>query len=181
MLLSYTENDALQAAAFLWQNATFANGVNLTTNNCIYKNADSTIVSVCNGDHRNRTIYKDEGKRGIEQLMQDCGGGGSLNGVHVVNNLTFAAYGIYGGKNMVIPTGANPPYLLEVAGDLSHTSRTKVAKDQQRMIHVCSCRSKASPRLIVGGSISSTPMAHVVASPLKTSVRSSASRAGQAC
>ncbi|KAH7371840.1 hypothetical protein BKA64DRAFT_768096 [Cadophora sp. MPI-SDFR-AT-0126] len=120
----YMEKDALQAASFLWQNATFANGVNLTTNNCIYKNVNSTIVSVCNGDHRNRTVFKDEVKRGIEQLMKDCGGGGSFNGIHVVNNLTIAAYGIYGGKNMAVPTGANPPDLPAGGGkrSLSHKS-----------------------------------------------------------
>ncbi|KAK0122919.1 hypothetical protein ONS96_009944 [Cadophora gregata f. sp. sojae] len=91
----YTEKDGLAAAEVLWKNATFDNGLNMTTNDCVYKHVNTTIVSLCNGGHRNRTVYKDEVKRGIEQLMKDCGGGGSFNGVHIVNNLTFAAFGIF--------------------------------------------------------------------------------------
>lgn len=45
----------------------------------------------------------------IARLTKDCGAGGTFNGVHVVNNLTFAAFGVYGGKNIAIPSGAPPP------------------------------------------------------------------------
>jgi len=41
--------------------------------------------------------------------MKDCGAGGTFNGVHVVNNLTFAAFGVYGGKNIAVPNGSPPP------------------------------------------------------------------------
>jgi hypothetical protein len=48
-------------------------------------------------------------RRGINQLIQDCGLEGGFTGLHVVNNLTFAAYGVFGGINMRGPPGANPP------------------------------------------------------------------------
>lgn len=48
-------------------------------------------------------------RRGINQLIQDCGLEGGFSGIHVVNNLTFAAYGVFGGINLKPPTGANPP------------------------------------------------------------------------
>lgn len=83
----------------------------MTAGDCIYKHVNTTVVSLCNGDARNRTVYQQEVKRGVEQLMADCGAGGSFNGVHVINNLTFAAYGVYGGRSLAIPPGSNPPDL----------------------------------------------------------------------
>lgn len=48
-------------------------------------------------------------RRGVNQLVKDCGLEGGFTGIHVVNNLTFAAYGVFGGINLKPPTGSNPP------------------------------------------------------------------------
>lgn len=48
-------------------------------------------------------------RRGVNQLVKDCGLEGGFTGIHVVNNLTFAAYGVFGGINLKTPGGANPP------------------------------------------------------------------------
>lgn len=45
----------------------------------------------------------------MNQLFKTCDQLGAFTGVHVINNLTFAAYGIFGGVNIRVPDGANPP------------------------------------------------------------------------
>lgn len=107
---SYKSEDALFAADILANNNTFEHGTYIEENSCIYHNHESTIVSLCNGSGRNRTVHRGEVRRGIDQLIKDCSiDEGPFSGVHVVNNLTFAAYGIFGGKNIKVPAGANPP------------------------------------------------------------------------
>lgn len=96
---SYTKADGDAAGEFLWKNATFARGLNLTTNECIYRTVNTTTVTLCNGAARNRTVNRGEVRRGVEQyvctsayvflwankndrLFKDCGAGGTFNGVH---------------------------------------------------------------------------------------------------
>lgn len=106
----YLGKDAIIAGNILSQNNTFETGTFLRKNACIYNRHESTVVSLCNGSARNRTVNRGEVRRGIDQLIKDCNiDENGFSGVHVVNNLTFAAYGIYGGKNIKVPAGANPP------------------------------------------------------------------------
>jgi hypothetical protein len=112
-LRSYQGVDAVQAANWLWQNNTFEDGKFLAKKQCIYRRQNSTIVSLCNGSARNRTVNRAEVRRGIEQLIKDCNiDEKGFSGIHVVNNLTFAAYGVFGGKNIKkpadTPTKRNP-------------------------------------------------------------------------
>lgn len=81
----------------------------MTKGECIYGHVNSTIVSICNGDYGNRTLTQDDARRGIMQLQKDCGADGSFSGIHVVNNLTFGAYGVYGGKGLAVPAGWDDP------------------------------------------------------------------------
>lgn len=87
----------------------FPKGRQILQNECIYKRENSTIVSICNGSARNRTIVRSEARRGIEQLIKDCGSDGAFSGAHVVNNLTFAAFGIFGGSSLKGPPGKPDP------------------------------------------------------------------------
>ncbi|KAJ9149749.1 hypothetical protein NKR23_g4108 [Pleurostoma richardsiae] len=86
-------------------------GLFMTKSSCVYGHVNTTVVSLCNGNGRNRTVGQDEVRRGIQQLQKDCGGDGAFSGVHVVNNLTFAAYGVYGGRDLVVPADSPPPNL----------------------------------------------------------------------
>ncbi|KAJ1333153.1 hypothetical protein MN608_03143 [Microdochium nivale] len=87
----YTEKDSLEAAVHLREKI------------------NTTIVSLCNGSARDRHINRAEVRRGIEQLIKDCGLIGGFTGFHVVNNLTFGAYGVAGGVNRYPPAGSPPP------------------------------------------------------------------------
>lgn len=87
----------------------FPNGLLMEQNDCIYKRENTTIVSICNGGARNRTVGRDEAQRGINQLIKDCGADGAFSGAHVVNNLTFAAYGVFGGNMLKGPPGKPDP------------------------------------------------------------------------
>jgi hypothetical protein len=123
----YNETDALLAANVLWQNNTFAGGLNLTKQGCIYNHVNTTVVSMCNGSGRNRTVQQDEVRRGISQLIKDCGGDGDgFSGYHVVNNLTFAAYGVFGGKNVKLPPGSSPP---DLPGGVRLGTATRASRD----------------------------------------------------
>lgn len=68
----------------------------LLTNECAFAHVNTTIVSICNGPARNRTVNRDGVRRGVVQLIKDCSLKGGFTGIHVVNNLTFSAYGITG-------------------------------------------------------------------------------------
>jgi hypothetical protein len=75
-------------------------GRKVRTNYCHYKVINATIAGVCNGSARNRTITRDEVQRGIEQVLEDCG---TDSGYHVINNITFSAYGLIGGTKALVP------------------------------------------------------------------------------
>jgi hypothetical protein len=109
LLISLKQSDAIEAAKFLSETIVFRDGFPLTTDDCVYKRHNSTIASLCNGSARNRTVTQAEVRRGMNQLFADCNQEGTFTGVHVINNLTFATYGIYGGVNMRGPEGAPPP------------------------------------------------------------------------
>lgn len=81
----------------------------MAKDDCIYHTQNTTIVSLCNGSARDRHINRAEVRRGIEQLIKDCGLIGGFTGFHVVNNLTFGAYGVAGGVNRYPPAGSPPP------------------------------------------------------------------------
>lgn len=119
----FTKPDAALAADFVINNVTRVNGLFLAEKECVYNRANTTVVSLCNGSGRNRTVTQGEVRRGINQLFEDCGAGGSFNGVHVVNNLTFAAYGIHAGKNVAVPEGSPPP---DLPGRLARLARQSV-------------------------------------------------------
>ena len=74
--IRYNATDALVAANWLVNNVTGTSGAKLAKNACIYGRSLSTIVSVCNGNARNRTVTPGEVQRGIEQLQKDYGGYG---------------------------------------------------------------------------------------------------------
>lgn len=77
-----------------------AEGRKVKTNYCHYKVINKTIAGVCNGSARNRTITRKEVQRGIEQVLKDCG---TDSGYHVVNNITYSAYGLIGGTKALVP------------------------------------------------------------------------------
>lgn len=107
---SLEQKDLNEAGRFLEENlAATPAGLPMVMNECAYKRHNTTIMSICNGSARNRTITQGEVKRGIAQLFKDCNKLGTFTGVHVVNNLTFAAYGIFAGINIKPPGGKNPP------------------------------------------------------------------------
>ena len=107
---SLEQKDLNEAGRFLEENlAATPAGLPMAMNECAYKRHNTTIMSICNGSARNRTITQGEVKRGIAQLFKDCNKLGTFTGVHVVNNLTFAAYGIFAGINIKPPGGKNPP------------------------------------------------------------------------
>ncbi|XWX01835.1 hypothetical protein V2A60_009864 [Cordyceps javanica] len=116
----YQTKDALGASDYVVNTLVFDNGRNLLQDECIYKRENTTIVSVCNGSARNRTITRDETKRGIDQLIKDCGADGAFSGAHVVNNLTFAAFGIFGGNMLKGVPGKPDP---ETPGGVSSAAR----------------------------------------------------------
>ncbi|KAF0317042.1 hypothetical protein GQ607_015702 [Colletotrichum asianum] len=104
----YTEQDSLEAAQYLTNTVVTSDAFSMAKHDCIFAHVNTTVVSLCNGSQRNRTINRDEARRGIDQLIKDCGLNGGFTGIHVVNNLTFAAYGV-GGLSLNPPPGSNPP------------------------------------------------------------------------
>ncbi|KAK3987533.1 hypothetical protein QBC44DRAFT_245859 [Cladorrhinum sp. PSN332] len=96
----YTEADSLAAKEYLITKIVRSDRHPLLTNECAFAHVNTTIVSVCNGPARNRTVNQDEVRRGVDQLIKDCGLQGGFTGIHVVNNLTFSAYGITGAKRL---------------------------------------------------------------------------------
>ncbi|KAM7199706.1 hypothetical protein V8F33_004358 [Rhypophila sp. PSN 637] len=93
----YTERDSLLAAEYLTTKVIRSEDHHpLRTNECVYAHVNTTIVSLCNGNARNRTVNRAEVRRGIDQLIKDCGLEGGFTGIHVVNNLTFSAFGVTG-------------------------------------------------------------------------------------
>lgn len=107
---SLEQADLNAAGRFLEKNlAATPAGLAMVMNECVYKRHNTTVMSICNGSARNRTITQGEVQRGISQLFKDCNKLGTFTGVHVVNNLTFAAYGIFAGINIKPPGGKNPP------------------------------------------------------------------------
>lgn len=100
--------DAVQAANFVVEKLIPSEGRYFTTNYCYYKLLNTTVVGICNGAARNRTITADEARRGIDQIVKDCG---VDSGYHVVNNLTFSMYGVRGGMKALVPkTFAYPDF-----------------------------------------------------------------------
>lgn len=79
----------------------------MAKDDCIYHNQNTTVISLYNGSARDRHITRAEVRRGIDQLIKDCGLEGGFTGIHVVNNLTFAAYGTSGGINRAPPPRAD--------------------------------------------------------------------------
>ncbi|CAI0645774.1 unnamed protein product [Colletotrichum noveboracense] len=104
----YTEQDSLEAAQYLTNTVVTSDAFSMAKHDCIFAHVNTTVVSLCNGSQRNRIINRDEARRGIDQLIKDCGLNGGFTGIHVVNNLTFAAYGV-GGLSLSPPPGSNPP------------------------------------------------------------------------
>jgi hypothetical protein len=98
-------DDANLAALYLANNVTSTSGQWLERNACIYGHHNTTVVSICNGNGRNRTVTQVDITRAVGQLQKDCGTDGAYSGYHVVNNLTLQAYGIKGGKNLQMPDG----------------------------------------------------------------------------
>ncbi|KAJ8108291.1 hypothetical protein OPT61_g8274 [Boeremia exigua] len=105
----YTERDSLEAAQKLENKIVTSDRFFMEREDCIFAHVNTTIVSLCNGNGRPRHINRAEVRRGVNQLIKDCGLEGGFTGIHVVNNLTFAAYGVFGGINMKPPKGSNPP------------------------------------------------------------------------
>ncbi|KAF4910482.1 hypothetical protein CGCVW01_v011688 [Colletotrichum viniferum] len=104
----YTDKDSLEAAQYLTNTIVTSDAFFMAIDDCIFAHVNTTVVSLCNGNQRNRTINRDEVKRGLDQLIKDCGLDGGFTGIHVVNNLTFAAYGV-GGVSLTQTPGSNPP------------------------------------------------------------------------
>lgn len=96
----YTLQDAILAKDFVLNNLIPAGGRAIRTNYCHFKVWNATIAGVCNGSARNRTVSADEVARGFGQVLKDCG---KDSGYHVVNNLTFSAYGLIGGIKALVP------------------------------------------------------------------------------
>ena len=120
----YTKGDAVEALQDLTTRVIYNDEFPMNVHDCIFSRVNSTMVSVCNGNHRNRTITRDEVVHGVEWLSRVCGAGGTFNGVKVHNNLTFAVYGIYGGVNLAIPPGAAQPDLPGGVSTLANTETT---------------------------------------------------------
>ncbi|GKT66838.1 hypothetical protein ColTof3_14177 [Colletotrichum tofieldiae] len=93
----------------------------MATDDCVFSHVNTTLVSLCNGNARNRTVNRGEVRRGISQLVKDCSLDGGFTGIHAVNNLTFAAYGV-GGVSLAPPPGGNPP---DVPGSRRSSRLTK--------------------------------------------------------
>ncbi|KAK4182376.1 hypothetical protein QBC35DRAFT_457355 [Podospora australis] len=92
----YTEADSLAAKDYLLTKIIRSDSHPLEKNECAYAHVNTTIVSICNGSARDRTVNRGEVSRGVEELIKVCGLEGGFTGIHVVNNLTFSAYGITG-------------------------------------------------------------------------------------
>ncbi|KAI0396017.1 hypothetical protein F5Y17DRAFT_151444 [Xylariaceae sp. FL0594] len=107
----YTEADSLEAAKYLQETIMHTDPFPMKRNACVYAHVNTTIVSLCNGNGRDRTVTRSEVRRGINQLIKDCGLEGGFTGAHVVNNLTMGAFGVFGGINMAPPAGSPPPDL----------------------------------------------------------------------
>lgn len=97
---SYQPADAAKASEIVVTKLITTAGRAIRTNYCYYNVLNATIAGVCNGSARNRTITADEVRRGFEQIVTDCG---NNSGYHVVNNLTFSAYGLVGGIKALVP------------------------------------------------------------------------------
>lgn len=104
-IVRYTTDDANLAALYLTNNVTRTGGRWLEKNACIYGHHNTTVVSICNGNDRNRTVTQADVTRAVGQLQKDCGTDGAYSGYHVMNNLTLQTYGIMGGKNLRVPDG----------------------------------------------------------------------------
>ncbi|OBS19927.1 hypothetical protein FPOA_11652 [Fusarium poae] len=136
----YLSPDALIAGNILAQNNTFEKGTFLAKKDCIYHRHQSTMVSLCNGNARNRTVNRGEVRRGIDQLIKDCNiDEAGFSGIHVVNNLTFAAFGVNGGKNIKVPAGANPPDIP--------SGKKQAGPDGKRFVPAPFIRSRYRPRV----------------------------------
>ncbi|KXJ85951.1 hypothetical protein Micbo1qcDRAFT_209513 [Microdochium bolleyi] len=121
----YVEKDSLEAAEYLREKIVTSDRFFMAKDDCIYAARNTTIVSLCNGSARDRHVNRAEVGRGINQLIKDCGLDGGFTGIHVVNNLTFAAYGTSGGLKRSPPTGSPPP---DVPGGSSRRSKNLLAK-----------------------------------------------------
>ncbi|KAF2997743.1 hypothetical protein G7054_g9121 [Neopestalotiopsis clavispora] len=122
----YTEADSLAAADYLENTIVTSDDFFMAKGDCVYAHVNTTMVSLCNGHGRNRTVSRSEVKRGVNQLIKDCGLQGGFTGVHVVNNLTFAAYGVFGGINIAPPAGSPPP---DTPGGTSRKRSSLVKRD----------------------------------------------------
>ncbi|KAJ0310219.1 hypothetical protein Brms1b_008812 [Colletotrichum noveboracense] len=80
--------DSLEAAQYLTNTVVTSDAFSMAKHDCIFAHVNTTVVSLCNGSQRNRIINRDEARRGIDQLIKDCGLNGGFTGIHVVNNLT---------------------------------------------------------------------------------------------
>ena len=92
----YTEADSLLAAKYLTETIIKSDRHPLASQECIHATVNTTIIMMCNTASRNRTITRGEARRGINQLIKDCGLDGGFTGTHFVNNLTFSAWGVAG-------------------------------------------------------------------------------------
>jgi hypothetical protein len=108
----YHTDDALVAGQAIYKELIPQSGLRMEKKDCIYRHHNTTVVSLCNGSGRDRTVVPSEAQRAFEQLIKDCGADGSFSGFHVVNNLTIAAYGtagaiktVSGGRPVDIPGG----------------------------------------------------------------------------
>ncbi|KAI1261733.1 hypothetical protein F5Y18DRAFT_430757 [Xylariaceae sp. FL1019] len=124
----YVEQDSLDAATRLSEVIVTSDDFLMERDDCIFAHVNTTIVSLCNGNARDRHVNRDEVRRGIDQLISDCGLDGGFTGIHVVNNMTFAAYGIYGGINMKPPSGSSDPDLPGEKRSLSGEQTHRLSK-----------------------------------------------------
>ncbi|KAK7971567.1 hypothetical protein PG989_016583 [Apiospora arundinis] len=105
----YTEADSLEAIDYLSHSIVSSDHHFMAKKECIYAHVNTTIVSLCNGNYRDRHVTQSEVKWGFTQLIKDCGLEGGFSGAHVINNLTWSAFGDHGGTRVNAPEGGNPP------------------------------------------------------------------------
>ncbi|KAK6857417.1 hypothetical protein PG995_007604 [Apiospora arundinis] len=69
----YTEVDSLEAIDYLSHSIVSSDHYFMAKKDCIYAHVNTTIVSLCNGNYRDRHVTQSEVNWGFTQLIKDCG------------------------------------------------------------------------------------------------------------
>jgi len=72
--------DSLEAIDHLSYTIVSSDQYFMAKKDCIYSHVNTTLVSLCNGNYRDRHVTQSEVKGGFTQLIKDCGLEGGFSG-----------------------------------------------------------------------------------------------------